>query len=125
MSEYGINSDKFNKYCINSGIHFMTLQSVKNNLGKIVFGSASSIIAIVAALFAIDARYAHAEDVQRTKIETQQLIQETSKTLRKQMIEDRLFELDFKKAQSRDQKLPPMESAVRERYQRQLDELQK
>lgn len=103
----------------------MTFESVRNNLGKILFGSAGTIIAIVTALFAIDGRYAHAEDVQQTKIETQQLIQETSRTLRKQMIEDKLFELDFKKAQSRNQQLPPMESAVRERYQRQLDELQK
>lgn len=103
----------------------MTFTTIRDNLGKVIFGSAGTIIAIVTALFAIDGRYAHAEDVQRNKIETQQIIQETTKDLRKQMIEDKLFELDFKKAQSRDQKLPPMESAVRERYQRQLDEMRK
>lgn len=103
----------------------MALETVKNNIGKIIFGSAGSIIAIITALFAVDARYAHADDVQKDKIETQRLIQTSSLMLRKQMIEDKLFELDFKKAQSRDQKLPPMDSAIRDRYQRQLDEIQK
>ena len=91
----------------------MTFETVRDNIGKILFASTGSIIAIVGALFAIDARYAHAADVAQDKYETQQLVQDSSLQLRKLMIEDKLFELDFKKAQAKEQNksLTPMEGA--------------
>jgi hypothetical protein len=96
---------------------------MKTNMGKLAFGSAGTIIAIVAALFAVDERYAHAGDVARDKLQTQDLIQDTSQTLRRQLLEDKLFELDVKKEQTKDQKLQPIDAALRERYKRQLDEI--
>jgi hypothetical protein len=101
----------------------MVLQKVKENPGKFALGSAGSVIAIVTALFTLDARYAHAADVEKDKRQTQQIIQETSLTLRKQMIEDKLFELDVKKAQTKNLKLAPIDQAMKDRYQRQLDEI--
>lgn len=98
------------------------LEKVKENPWKIFIGSAGSIIAIVGALFTLDARYAHAADVERNKQETQQIIRETSTVLRKQMIEDKLFELDVKEAQANG-RLSPIDSALKERYKRQLREL--
>jgi hypothetical protein len=97
---------------------------IKDHPIKILLGSAGSIIAVVTALFAIDARYAHAADVEKDKIETQKIIQQTSNTLRKQMLEDKLFELDVKKEQSPNNRLSPLDAAMRERYKRQLRELQ-
>jgi len=99
------------------------IHTIKNNPWKIIFGSSGSIIAIVGALFTLDARYAHAGDVQQIKTEVQRQIVESSQILRKQTIEDKLFELDFKKAQNADQRLSPLDSALRERYQRQMNDL--
>jgi hypothetical protein len=99
------------------------VDSVKQHPYKAILGSATSVIAIVTALFALDARYAHAADVEKKNIETKLVIQETATTLRKQMLEDKLFELDVKKAQSPNQRLTPVEQAMQERYRRQLDEL--
>ena len=99
------------------------LELPKTNLAKVVFGSIGSVIAIIAALFSLDARYAHAADVEQAKLQTHDLIQDTSQTLRRQMLEDKLFELDIKAAQSKDKQLLPVEAALKERYQRQLDQL--
>lgn len=98
-------------------------QVVKDNPWKALLASASSIIAVVGALFTLDARYAHAADVEKDKVRTERIITETSQNLRKQMLEDKVFELDIKKAQTRDQKLNPVDQALRDRYQRQLDEI--
>jgi len=99
------------------------IETIKENPWKILFGSASSIIAIIGALFALDARYAHAADVEKAKIETKFYIQETALTIRKQNLEDKLFELELKRAQSKDQKLSPMEQALHDRYTRQSQEI--
>ena len=96
---------------------------LKNNAWKITLGSSGTIITLVGALFTVDARYAHAADVAAEKAQTHRIIQETTQTLRRQMLEDKLFELDIKKAQSRDQKLSPIDQALRDRYQRQLEEV--
>jgi hypothetical protein len=96
---------------------------ITDNPIKILLGSAGSIIAVVTALFAIDGRYAHAADVERDKKETQLIIQQTTNTLRRQMLEDKLFELDVKREQSAKQKLSPIDAAMKERYKRQLNEL--
>jgi len=97
--------------------------SFKNNPGKYIFGSAGSIIAIVTALFTVDARYAHAADVEKDKVQTQRVIKDTAVILRKQSLEDKLFEYDVKRAQTQDRKLTPMDTAMEARYKRQLDDL--
>lgn len=98
-------------------------ESFKSNPTKIILGSAGSIIAIVTALFAIDARYAHAADVEKDKAQTQKVIKDTAVILRKQSLEDKLFEYDVKKAQSPSRTLTPMDTAMQERYKRQLEDL--
>jgi len=95
----------------------------KNNTTKLLLGSAGSIIAVVAALFTVDARYAHAADVEKDKAQTQKVIRDTAVVLRKQALEDKLFEYDVKKAQSAERKLTPIDTAMQERYKRQLDDL--
>jgi len=97
-------------------------ETIKNNPAKILLGSAGSIIAIVGAMFTLDARYAHAADVEKDKAQTARIIKETSQTLRQQMLEDKLFELDVKKAQANGN-LSPLDAALRERYKRQIDEI--
>ena len=97
--------------------------SFKNNPAKILLGSAGSIIAVVTALFAVDARYAHAADVEKDKVQTQRVIKDTAIILRKQSLEDKLFEYDVKRAQSSERRLTPMDAAMESRYKRQLDDL--
>jgi hypothetical protein len=101
------------------------VQTIKNHPMVAVLGSAGSIIAIITALFALDARYAHANETRADKVQIQHLIKETSKTLRTQMLEDKLFELDIKIEQQRIQRQQPspVDMALKERYKRQLDEL--
>lgn len=99
------------------------MDTIRSNMGKVAFGSAGTIITIVGTLFTLDARYAHAADAEKDKAQTRQIIQETTTTLRKQMLEDKLFELDAKQAAARDGKLPPVEKAMKERYERQLRDI--
>lgn len=99
------------------------MDTIRSNMGKVAFGSAGTIITIVGTLFTLDARYAHAADVEKEKVQTRQIIQETSTTLRKQMLEDKLFELDVKQASAKGQKLAPAEAAMKERYERQLRDI--
>lgn len=99
------------------------MQVARENPLKSIFGAAGSVIAIVTALFAVDARYAHAADVEKDKKETNQIIQETAIILRKSAVEDKLFELDVRQAQSPSQRLSPLDSALQQRYRRQLDDL--
>lgn len=99
------------------------IQLCKTNPWKVIMGSSGTIISLIAAMFALDARYAHAADVEKNKTETFKAIQETANTLRRQMLEDKLFEIDITKAQSKNQQLSPINQALRDRYQRQLDEL--
>lgn len=99
------------------------LQTMKDNPWMTLITSSGSIFAVVAALFAIDERYAHAADVSQYNTQTTQTIRQTADSLRKQMLEDKIFELDVKKSMYRDGKLPPVEQAIRDRYQRQLDEI--
>jgi len=95
----------------------------KNANVKFIINYSGAFISLIAAVFALDSRYAHATDVEKENSKTQQVIQETTQTLRKQILEDKIFELDMKKAESRNQKLEPLDSAMHERYKRQLREL--
>jgi hypothetical protein len=93
-----------------------------------------AICTIVGTLFTVDARYVHAEDAKKEVAATSQRIDETKKTikdtqilvqqtttnLRRSLIEDKLFELDAKNAQ---RKLDPVEFAMKERWKRQLAEM--
>lgn len=99
------------------------VQAIKDNPWKALLGSSGTIITLVGALFTLDARYAHAADVEKDKVQTQKIIQDTTTGLRKQMLEDKLFELDIKKSQTRDNKLPSIDEALRNRYQQQLNEI--
>jgi len=95
------------------------MEAIKAHL-KGLLASAGAAIAIVAALFTIDARYAHADDVKKEQVQIQLVVQQTTTNLRKQLLEDKVFELDMKKSQ---QKLNGVEEALRERYTRQLKEI--
>ncbi len=99
------------------------LQKIKDNPWKAMLGGLGAIIPVITGLFAVDARYAHADEVEKNKVETKQLIVQTTQDLRKQMLEDKLFELDLKRAQNKNGQLSPTDAALRERYQRQLNEL--
>lgn len=101
------------------------IQAIKEHTTwwSLIFGSTTTAVTLVGALFMVDGRYAHAEDVLHDKIDTQHMVKDSAMSLRKQMVEDKLFELDIRKSQSKNQKLTPIEEALRERYQRQLDEI--
>lgn len=99
------------------------MQSIKENSWKIIIGSSGTIITVVAALFTLDSRYAHAADVEKDMKQIQQVVKDTTTNLRKQMLEDKLFELDVKKEQSPNQRLSPIDAALAARYKRQLDEI--
>lgn len=99
------------------------MQTIKENPWKILVGSSGTIITLVATLFTLDARYAHAADVEKEQQQVQKLIKNSSATLRKQMLEDKLFELDIKRGQAPNQRLAPIDAALAERYKRQLDEI--
>lgn len=99
------------------------MQTIKENPWKVLLGSSGTIITLVGALFTLDARYAHAADVEKDKKQIQQVVKETTMTLRQQMLEDKLFELDARKAESPTQRLSPVDAALAARYKRQLDEI--
>ncbi|HEY6436756.1 MAG TPA: hypothetical protein VIY47_09200 [Ignavibacteriaceae bacterium] len=99
------------------------MQAIKENPWIVLLGSSGTIITLVAALFTLDSRYAHAAEVAKNYQQMQQAVQQTSITLRKQMLEDKIFELDIKKNQS-DGKLSPVEAALLARYKRQLKDLE-
>lgn len=103
----------------------MTLpETIKNNPIKTLVGSATtlvSITALITAMFSLDARYAHADEVATEANKTQQFILSTTQDLRKQQLEDKIFELDLKKSQTK--KPIPTDDALRSRYQRQLDDI--
>lgn len=99
------------------------MQIIKDNPWKSILGGIGTLVPVITGLFALDARYAHADEVEKNKTETKQLIISTTQDLRRQMLEDKLFELDLKKAQNKNGQLSATDAALRDRYQRQLDEL--
>jgi hypothetical protein len=101
------------------------IETVKENPVVVMLGSSGSIIAIVGALFTVDDRYAHAADVEKTNTEIRKSMQESTNTLRRRMLEDKVFELDIRGTQNKDGKLSPVEKALRERYQSEINDLRK
>lgn len=99
------------------------IQSVKENPLKFLFASSGTIITLVGALFAIDARYAHEIDVNQNLTNMKSQIQKSVVYIRKQNLEDKLFEFDMKSSQSKNGKLSPVDQALRDHYQTQLNDL--
>jgi hypothetical protein len=90
--------------------------SVKETVVKTLIAAGSALVGIVGTVATIDARYAHAADVTNyqqsvaTEIKAQGIrMQKQTLEIRKQLLEDRVFELDFKREQSQSQgsKLSP------------------
>lgn len=99
------------------------IQSAKENPLKSMSATSGFIIALVAAVISVDGRYAHAADVDKANSQIEQQVQNSMQFLRRQMLEDKLFELDIRKAQSPKQQLSPVDQALRDRYQQQLNDL--
>ena len=93
---------------------------LKENPLKVAAGTVSALMVLIGAVLSFDARYAHALDVQQYQKQVSADITIQTASLRKQLLEDKLFELDAKKGQRR---LDPVEAATYERYQRQLQEV--
>lgn len=81
-----------------------------------------TIIALIGALFTFDARYAHADAVQKEVQQTKELVVQTTNNLRRANIEDKIFEIDVKAAQTK--KVSPIDQAIKARYLRQLTEIE-
>lgn len=95
---------------------------------RAVATAVSAVGVIIGAAFAIDSRYASAQEVKQykgevaTQIQHQTVeLQRQTAILRKQTIEDKLFELDVKREQNSG--LSPVDSAVYKRYDRQLQDV--
>ena len=99
------------------------MQTIKENQWQILLGSSGTIITLVATLFTLDARYAHAADVAKESQQIHLAVKSAVSNLRKQNLEDKLFELDIKKEQAPNQRLSPIDSALAARYKRQLEEI--
>ena len=83
-------------------------------------------VAVITTVFTLDARYVHADELQQFKTEHAQAIQQVSRdsqlqviTLRKQMIEDKVFEITLIKPEKR----TDIDRARLDKYQRDLDEI--
>lgn len=104
-----------------------TQENPVSNVAKYAIGTITFVGAILGAFLTVDARYVLAADFdkfqqgnQRELARQTQEIQKQGIVLRKQLLEDRVFELDTKKSQER---LSPIEEAQYNRYMRQLNEL--
>jgi hypothetical protein len=94
---------------------FIKCDSFKVGIGTVVF--------IIALAFTLDERYAKAADVEKVNGQLAQQIDQSSRNLRRQMLEDKIFELDVRKDQSKIHQLTPVDQALRDRYQQQLNDL--
>lgn len=99
------------------------LEKIKDHLGSLLTISAV-IGAVIGAVITVETRYAHAEEVKELKAvagsNLQQLRIEQSiglETLRKQSVEDKLFDLRLKPSPTQ------VERAMIERYKDQLNEV--
>ena len=100
-----------------------------SSMTKYALGTISVIGTIIGAFLAVDARYVLAADFDKYQAATQRdvarqttEIQRQGLILRKQLLEDRVFELDAKKGET--QHLSPVEDAQYRRYLRQLIEVE-
>lgn len=100
------------------------LQYLQENKLKVISGIVAFITTIISTAFAVDSRYAKEAEVEQYKkdnaaqyrvITVQQ--SRSIDNLRKQQLEDKLFELDLKKT------LTDAERAMKARWLRELDSL--
>lgn len=102
---------------------------------KLTLATVVATITLVTSLFAFDSRYVHAEEAKKTETvlkaalqanqddikKTQQIVKIATNTLRRQFLEDKVFELDIKQTPGR--QISPADNAMKERYLRQIAEV--
>lgn len=102
---------------------------------KLTLATIVATITLITSLFAFDARYVHAEEAKKTEIvlkaalqsnqddikKTQMIVKIATNNLRRQFLEDKVFELDIKQAPGKP--LSPADNAMKERYLRQIVEV--
>lgn len=101
-------------------------QLIEDNLLKIITGSIGALSIILGAAFTIDSRYVHAGDlVQMKQAQDKQFRQQslesqvTVNELRKQMLEDKVFEIQLIPPQKR----TDVDRARLDKYMRDLDSI--
>lgn len=94
-----------------------------------ITSSITTLSLILGTAFMIDGRYAHADSVQKTELQTSEFIRQQTaelkvqtQLLRRSIIEDKLFELDTKRNPVT-RSLQPVDEAQYQRYNRQLNEI--
>lgn len=105
------------------------LESVKKLSLPVIASLVTSIGVILGAVFTVDSRYAHADDVNVEKAAVAKIIQSQTneiqaqtQLLRRSIIEDKIFELDAKR-HPKTRALTTVEEAQYKRYERQLTEI--
>jgi hypothetical protein len=103
-------------------------QVIEDNLLKIITGSIGALSIILGAAFTIDSRYVHAGDLAELKKEHSRAIQQQTvdnqvsvNELRKQMLEDKIFEIQLIPPQKRSD----ADRARLDKYTRDLDGISK
>lgn len=98
----------------------------KNKPIAFIVSIAAGIGAIISMFLTIDERYAHAADLSNLKVEQQQVIrqnrfdlQQSTNTLRKQSLEDKVFEIELTPVEKRS----PYDNARLEKYKRDLADI--
>jgi hypothetical protein len=99
----------------------MVRDYVKENPLKTVASIITTCGVIIGGVLTVDERYAHAVDVEKVQQQTARTIETQIGGIRRQMLEDKLFELDTKREVNKG--LSPVDEAQYKRYNRQLMEL--
>lgn len=97
----------------------MKLEKIKNNPGTSI-SSVLLIIGLITGIWAIDDRYVHAADFAISQQAITEQIDQLYSMIRNEVLEDKLFELDYISAE---RELTAFESAKRARIIRQLVDL--
>jgi hypothetical protein len=102
------------------------VEVMKENPIKAASGIIASLSVILGAVFALDARYVHAGDISEIKADQSRAIQQLStdnqvqiNSLRKQMLEDKVFEIQLIAPSKR----TDVDRARLDKYQRDLEEI--
>lgn len=103
-----------------------TVDAIKENPIKAASGIIASLSIILGAIFALDARYVHAGDISEIKADQTRAIQQLTSdnqvqvnSLRKQMLEDKVFEITLIAPSKR----TDADRARLDKYQRDLEEI--
>ena len=102
------------------------IQTLKDNPLTSFISVATTIATIIGAFLMVDGRYAHSDELSKLKEEQQQVIrqnrvdlQQSSLHIRKQLIEDKVFELEL----IPDTKRSQYDAARLSKYKRDLDDI--